>query len=138
MIVPTIYLKEPLPNAYYKAHEDHLFIRRLGVDISSAPPSMKAILADVAHRHELTVADLKGPARARWASRPRQEAMWLMKQAGRFSLTQIGSYLGGRDHTAVLHGISMHEERVTGVTPEALKGRRASRLAYEGKRARTP
>jgi chromosomal replication initiator protein len=64
---------------------------------------MRDILAEVAERNDVTVADLKGPSRQRRCAWPRFEAMYLMHQAGH-SLPEIGRFLGNRDHTTALHG----------------------------------
>lgn len=74
-------------------------------------PTMAAIAQHAASRHGLSVADLRGPATNRPIARARHEAMWLMAETGRWSLFQIGRYLGGRDHTTVRHGILRHSER---------------------------
>lgn len=70
------------------------------------------ILAEVAAKHGLRVADLKGPCRERRYVYPRHEAMWALRQRTRLSLPQIGNILGGRDHTTVLYGVRKHAERM--------------------------
>lgn len=52
-------------------------------------------------------ADLTGPSRHRHFVRPRQLAMWLIKEVGgpRYSYPQIGQMFGGRDHTTVMHAV---------------------------------
>jgi hypothetical protein len=74
-------------------------------------PAQRAILEDVATRHDLTVADLISDARPNRIAHPRQEAMYLMVAAQRWSTPQIGRVLGGRDHTTVLTGVRRHAER---------------------------
>lgn len=80
--------------------------------------TMAEILQDVADKYHLTIADLKGPDRSQRVSRPRQEAMWRMRQelrddgTNRWSSLRIGQFIGGRDHTTVLHGVARHEERI--------------------------
>lgn len=82
-------------------------------DPTPPPPiTMAQILARVAEKHGLTVADLKGPRIAPRFSHPRQEAMHAMHAVGRWSLPQIGRFLGGRDHTTVLHGVRRHAQRI--------------------------
>jgi len=62
----------------------------------------------------LKPADLISPCRARAVARPRQAAMWLVKQFTTRSLPDIGNRFGGRDHTTVLHAVRRIEElRVT-------------------------
>lgn len=73
-------------------------------------PTMASIAAEVAIKHGLTVADLQSRRLGFRFAHPRQEAMALMRLAGK-STTQIGRFLGGRDHTTVLHGCRAHRAR---------------------------
>jgi chromosomal replication initiation ATPase DnaA len=57
-------------------------------------------------------------ARAFAIAHPRQEAMWRMRQAGKWSLPQIGRFLGERDHTTVLSGIRAHQKRLDAASCE--------------------
>lgn len=84
----------------------------LGYRIDPPTDSMRTILEHIALHYGLSVEALKGPCRARQVAWPRQEAMWLMHKTGRYSLPQIGRFLGYRDHTTVLHGIRRHQARV--------------------------
>jgi len=80
----------------------------------------RAVLADVAERHGVDADDITGPSRLRQIVHARQEVAWKVRQAQtacfepRFSLVQIGTWLGGRDHTTILHGIRAHERRMGG------------------------
>jgi chromosomal replication initiator protein len=82
------------------------------------PITMKTIAADVCARHGLAVDDLLSPDRKRRIAHPRQEFMWRCRQiywasgGHRYSLPQIGVFLGCRDHTTVLHGVRAHEARL--------------------------
>jgi chromosomal replication initiation ATPase DnaA len=84
------------------------------------PQTMREIAERVAGLHNVTVDDLKGSSRLKKFAHARQEAMWAMRQAvnadgsPRFSLPQIGRFLGGRDHTTVIHGERAHAERMAG------------------------
>lgn len=73
---------------------------------------MRSILAQVAQAHGLTPTAILSPTRLRAVSEARQEAMALMKKEGHSS-TKIGLFLGGRDHTTILHGVKRHWERVS-------------------------
>lgn len=91
----------------------------VGLSFTGRPPTWKELAADVADRREVTVADLIGPSHARWIAWPRQELMAIlyaqMKPCGvkrRWSLPQIGHFLGGRDHGTVHYGIRRHEKRI--------------------------
>lgn len=70
------------------------------------------IMLAVAAAHKVTVAELCGPSRQRRIAWPRQELMWALYDTGRYSMPQIGRFIGGRDHTTALHGIRRHEERL--------------------------
>jgi chromosomal replication initiation ATPase DnaA len=90
-----------------------VFTRRIKFTHGKIPgKEAERIVAEVAERHGLTAADLKGPSRLKHISHPRQEAMAALYITGRYSLPGIGRFLGGRDHTTVLVGIRKHEARM--------------------------
>ena len=62
------------------------------------------VIAAVASRFQLTPHDICGKSRSRRVTVPRQLAMQLMREQGDCSLAEIGSLLGGRDHSTVRHG----------------------------------
>ena len=57
----------------------------------------------VASAFGVTPAQLTGRDRSREIAWPRQVAMYLLREFGNVSLPQIGSALGGRDHTTVMY-----------------------------------
>jgi chromosomal replication initiation ATPase DnaA len=67
----------------------------------------------VSQKYDLSVADLRGPDRHFKIAHPRQHLMLLAHDAGH-STGKIGRYLGGRDHTTILHGIKAARERLAG------------------------
>jgi chromosomal replication initiator protein len=91
----------------------------LEIPTATRLPTMREICSLVADRYGLTVDDLIGQSRARHIAHPRQEAMYLMYEQRwavsgnrRYSMPQIGRFLGGRDHTTVLHGYRKHTARL--------------------------
>jgi chromosomal replication initiator protein len=62
------------------------------------------IIQTVAHHFGVEVAALQGRSRSRAIARPRQVAMYLIREETEASLPQIGAILGGRDHTTILYG----------------------------------
>jgi chromosomal replication initiator protein len=62
------------------------------------------ILETVADHFGVEPTAFQGPSRSRSIARPRQVAMYLMREETGASLPQIGALLGGRDHTTVLYG----------------------------------
>jgi chromosomal replication initiator protein len=68
-------------------------------------PSIQTILEVVAGFYDVRLADLLSKRRNKSIARPRQIGMWLARKHTRYSLEEIGSYFGGRDHTTVMHAI---------------------------------
>jgi chromosomal replication initiator protein len=68
------------------------------------PPSLQKVLDTVADYYQLEADDLTGRSRAARISEPRQVAMYLMREESEASYPSIGTVLGGRDHTTILHG----------------------------------
>jgi chromosomal replication initiator protein len=66
--------------------------------------SPEQIVAAVARHYSLSEKELFGRSRRRAISRPRQLAMFLIREELGTSLPQIGELLGGRDHTTIMHG----------------------------------
>lgn len=80
------------------------------VSIKPLPKVVKDIVIAVARRRGLCPSDILGPSRLQATSHARQEVMWELHRLGRFSLHQIGGFMG-RDHTTVLTGARAHEKR---------------------------
>jgi chromosomal replication initiator protein len=72
--------------------------------------SPDAILEAVAQEFNITISELKGPRRTRRISVPRQLAMYLLRDVAQLSFPQIGEFLGGRDHSTVMHGATKIEK----------------------------
>ncbi len=68
------------------------------------------IIATVAEHFGLKVEDLTSSKRNKELVYPRQIAMYLSREMTDCPLAVIGSCLGGRDHTTVLHGIDKVKE----------------------------
>jgi chromosomal replication initiator protein len=62
-----------------------------------------SILDAVGRHFGVPLADLRGKARNQRVIAPRHLAMYLLREDARLSLPQIGTLLGGRDHTSVMH-----------------------------------
>ncbi len=62
------------------------------------------IVEGVADHFSLKVPALQGRSRSRAIARPRQIAMYLIREEIGASLPQIGAMLGGRDHSTILYG----------------------------------
>ncbi|MBD3817905.1 MAG: hypothetical protein IE912_03185 [Brevundimonas diminuta] len=66
----------------------------------------RTVIEFVAASYGLPVAALTGDCRRNVVVRPRQFAMYAIRQlCPHLSLNMIGRALGGRDHTTILHGL---------------------------------
>ncbi|OGM98360.1 MAG: hypothetical protein A2915_04500 [Candidatus Yanofskybacteria bacterium RIFCSPLOWO2_01_FULL_41_34] len=65
--------------------------------------SPQIILKSVADFYSLSLADLVKRSRKKDIVKPRQVAMFLLREETKFSFPEIGQKLGGRDHSTVIH-----------------------------------
>lgn len=71
------------------------------------------VIAAVLDQFGIARRELAGRSRTKEMVLPRQVAMYLLREETDASLMEIGSELGGRDHTTVLHGIKQVERSMT-------------------------
>ena len=69
-----------------------------------ARPTMEEVVRAVMVHYKVDRAAMMSPARDRAIALPRQVAMYLMREETEASLPKIGQFLGGRDHSTVMHG----------------------------------
>ncbi len=69
------------------------------------------VINSVADVFKVSIERLLSKERSKDIALPRQVAMYIMREDANFSLPQIGSELGGRDHTTVMYGC----EKVAGL-----------------------
>lgn len=67
--------------------------------------SSDLIINTVAEHFNISPHDLKGSVRGSSFVQPRHIAMYLCRNLTNLSLSSIGEALGGRDHSAIMHGI---------------------------------
>lgn len=77
-----------------------------------SPISRQRILQEVSIKHGVSVIDIKSKRRSQDVVPARFEACYRLKNETTMSLPAIGRYLGGRDHTTILHAIRKHAARV--------------------------
>ncbi len=70
----------------------------------SSTLSTAEVLVGVCRYYNIDVELMRGKQRDREIVWPRQVAMYLMREETTASLLQIGTELGGRDHTTIIHG----------------------------------
>lgn len=71
--------------------------------------SIEAVMEAVSGRFHVSVLQLQSKRRTRTLTLPRQIAMYLSRKLTNMSLAEIGGYLGGRDHSTVIHA----DEKIT-------------------------
>jgi chromosomal replication initiator protein len=72
--------------------------------------TIDAVMRAVADRFDLQPSQLKQKTNAHEISRPRQIAMYLVKELTSASLPEIGRHFGGKHHTTVLHSVRKVDE----------------------------
>lgn len=78
----------------------------------SDPISFKKIVRTVERASSYTMQDLCSKNRNKEVAEARHLAMFLMKKLTGKSLRDIGAFLGGRDHSTVMHGLQKIEENM--------------------------
>lgn len=76
------------------------------------PPRLNDILRAVCKYYHKTSAEIKGASRTIPYVRPRHVFCYLAIRHGGYSFPTIGRFLGGRDHTTVLHAVRKMKERI--------------------------
>jgi len=93
-------------------HKIHYGRRRPVFPESSLGLSVVTVMQAVAIESKLSIDDLLGPQRHRRLAWPRLVAQWAIdRYCPHYSLAQIGQMFH-RDHTSVMHGIRVTEERL--------------------------
>lgn len=103
-------------------------------------PQLALILDEVAARHGVKASEIRGYSRGQRIARPRHEFVWIARSyklangRHRFSTTQIGRFLGNRDHTTVISSFRRHEKLMRDALIERLKGDTAFMVSLHGGR----
>jgi len=92
------------------------FIKKVVREITGnkKPVTIEAVLRAVSNRFSVSISQLQSKSRTRSLTLPRQIAMYLSRKLTNISLTEIGGFLGGRDHSTVIHA----DEKVTRLLKE--------------------
>lgn len=74
-------------------------------------PQKNSVILSTVAKHvalffNITIQELKSQKRHKSISVPRQISLYLMKKMTFSSLQTIGDFMGGRDHSTVIHAIS--------------------------------
>lgn len=76
------------------------------------PVLIEKIISEVCREYDVTEDDLKSKKRSELVTFARQVAMYLMKELTDMSLPEIGSCLGGRDHSTVHHSVNKIVDKI--------------------------
>ena len=80
---------------------------------------MNSLAKVVARRHHVRASDLTGQSRGRWVAHPRFKFVWIARYKLGHSTSVIGRFLGGRDHTTIIHA-SRQAEALGLISPETV------------------
>lgn len=72
----------------------------------------RKMLEEVAEQTGFTTQQIVGPQRSGDLVAARHYLMWRLRRETTWSLPEIGRFLGGRDHTTVLHGVRKWDQRL--------------------------
>lgn len=92
-------------------------------------PTVAEILLVVEHFYKVHVQHLTSDTHQHRAARAKHGAYWLARNYAGLSYPKIGRFMGGRDHTTVLHGVQAVDKNRARHEPElgrciaALEGR---------------
>ncbi|MDN3512949.1 MAG: chromosomal replication initiator protein DnaA [Candidatus Brocadia sp.] len=80
-------------------------VRKVVRDLSGNKKTVniEAVIEAVSKRFHVSVSQLQSKRRTRSLTLPRQIAMYLSRKLTNMSLMEIGGYIGGRDHSTVIH-----------------------------------
>lgn len=65
----------------------------------------RAVLDEICSYYEIPMKLIKGTKRDKPIVQPRQILMYLLKKNTTMTLDEIAAFLGGRDHTTIMHGV---------------------------------
>ena len=119
MIVRSAYrvevqpLREPPPYRPAPRKIDWLFVASQCVEPTPTKRVAIAAIRDcIESFYRLRPGALVGPSRRKKAAHPRQIVMYFAREMTSKSLPDIGRFLGGRDHTTIIHGIRAVQKRI--------------------------
>lgn len=100
-------LNRVLGHARIKGEEPHLKeVEGLLGEILTVPArniSVKTLIRTVAEFYDIIEKDIVATSRKKDVVKPRQVAMYLLREELKYSFPAIGERFGGRDHTTVMH-----------------------------------
>lgn len=98
------------PKVNWAAYREVRELRLVRMKLKELRSLSELILREVAERHGISLAELRGPCRKRPFFEARSEAAYRLKMAG-CSYPRIGRLLGNRDHTSAFHAVKKYAAR---------------------------
>jgi len=102
-----------------KANEEEINLKTaadiLKINLNDSGPkqvNMNQILKAVCTHYSVKAVDIKGARRTKDLVLPRQVTMYLIQNITKTPLMTIGDFLGGRDHTTIMHGAQKIEKDI--------------------------
>ena len=77
----------------------------------SSPQRVRRIVMEVCEKHNVSPTEICSEHRSQRIVVARMEACYRLRKETTWSLPRIGKFLGGRDHTTILHGVRKHAAR---------------------------
>lgn len=74
--------------------------------------TIESITKTVANYYKIPLGDIRGKARTKEVTQPRQVAIYLVSKMLKPTLKENGHYFSGRDHSTVLHAIKTISDRI--------------------------
>jgi chromosomal replication initiator protein len=99
-------------------------------------PTLDEVMEAVLNYYKVDRAAMIGPSRERAIAMPRQVAMYLMREDAGCSLPRIGTYLGDRDHSTVMHGYEKITDELKRENAQLRKDINAIRTALDESHSR--
>jgi chromosomal replication initiator protein len=92
-----------LKNQVLELDEIKQIISSITTDSQKKPLTPKHVINIVSEYFDIEIPDILGACRKKNLAEPRQIIMYLMREEMKASYPSIGSEIGGRDHTTVIH-----------------------------------
>ncbi len=83
--------------------------------MTKARVAPKQVVAQVADYYQLKTSDIYGESRVKNLALARQIVMYLLRKEVQLPLKEVGRFLGGRDHSTVIHG----QEKIARLLPQS-------------------
>lgn len=97
--------------AMFVAYATQITVEEACVGYRKAGKSWRCILRETTRKHNVSIEDICSKRRSYSIVLARHEACYRLRDETTLSYPQIGTVLGDRDHTTVMHGVRKHAER---------------------------